>query len=170
MLRSAAASHRLDNIGFSVGLSWQMFSLSPPGRHQDIILTSFIQKTSEETGRLCTLHSRYTSDPSEKNIFQSLQIFLVSIYGLDSSYAVYINFDSVALRCNKYKPWGLVPGGIKKESQLERFPVIFSWSIPSPSVRDMTGLSEMKLNLMCSHLVTMWHNGDSVQVFSNEGN
>lgn len=36
----------------------------------DNILTSFIQKTSEDTGRLCTLHSRYTSDPSEKNIFQ----------------------------------------------------------------------------------------------------
>ena len=91
---------------------------------------------------------------------------LFSIYGFDSSYAVYIDPDSVALRCNKI----CRPGGIKKESQLETFPVIFSWSIPSPSVRDMTGLSEMKLNLMVSHLLKIWHNGDSVQVFSNEEN
>merc|ERR1712024_259681 len=89
------------------------------------ILTSFIQKTSEETGRLCTLHSRYTSDPSEKNIFQSLQIFLVSNYGRDSSYAVYID----RFRCSKKQQIHMRPvrpGGIKKESQLERFPVIFS--------------------------------------------
>ena len=80
--------------------------------------------------------------------------------GRDSSYAVYID----RFRCSKMQQTHMRPvrpGGIKKESQLERFPVIFSWSIPSPSVREMTGLSEMKLNLMAPHL---WHSDNMVTV------